>query len=310
MGGVIGELLSNLPTPAQMTISIPTQQTIYKILFNENECKQWLIEVGIISRTRTCNICEKTMNLNINRERYRHKCITLQKETSIWKNTFFSKTKLEPNQIINLLYLWLSGANHTFLRTVGGHSPNVITNFIKDANQMLANDLEEEFCIIGGENIIVELDETKLSKRKYNRGHRVEGIWVIGGVERTTERKMFVVPVENRNSNTISDIIERYVKPGSIIHTDCWRGYSYLSHSTEYSHRTVNHSIQFSIPGTNIHTNSIEGTWSAIKSKISKRYRCENGIGEHLQTFMWRRQNKENLWNGLIKALKDYEYIE
>jgi hypothetical protein len=30
------------------------------------------------------------------------------------------------------------------------------------------------------EGIIVEVDETKLGKRKYYRGHRVVKVWVIG----------------------------------------------------------------------------------------------------------------------------------
>lgn len=38
---------------------------------------------------------------------------------------------------------------------------------------------------IGGRNKIVELDESKIGKRKYNRGQKVEGAWVIGGIERS-----------------------------------------------------------------------------------------------------------------------------
>ena len=33
--------------------------------------------------------------------------------------------------------------------------------------------------------VIVEIDETKLGKCKYNRGHRVKGARVFGGVEQT-----------------------------------------------------------------------------------------------------------------------------
>ncbi len=38
--------------------------------------------------------------------------------------------------------------------------------------------------MIGGKNIVVEIDESKFGKRKYHRGHRVEGVWVLGMVER------------------------------------------------------------------------------------------------------------------------------
>jgi hypothetical protein len=38
---------------------------------------------------------------------------------------------------------------------------------------------------IGGRNENIEIDETKIAKRKYNRGHRVEGAWVIGRIQRS-----------------------------------------------------------------------------------------------------------------------------
>jgi hypothetical protein len=44
-----------------------------------------------------------------------------------------------------------------------------------------------EDAVIGGDNIVVEIDGSKLGKRKYHRGHRVEGVWVVGGIERTHE---------------------------------------------------------------------------------------------------------------------------
>lgn len=34
-----------------------------------------------------------------------------------------------------------------------------------------------------GQNVIVEIDESKFGQRKYNRGHRIEGIWIVEDVE-------------------------------------------------------------------------------------------------------------------------------
>jgi hypothetical protein len=33
------------------------------------------------------------------------------------------------------------------------------------------------------------MNKTKLVKRKYHHGHRVEGVWVVAGVEKTAEKK-------------------------------------------------------------------------------------------------------------------------
>ena len=49
---------------------------------------------------------------------------------------------------------------------------------------------------IGGPGKTVQIDESKVGKRKYHRGHRVEGQWVFGGIEEDT-RKCFLVPVED-----------------------------------------------------------------------------------------------------------------
>jgi len=130
---------------------------------------------------------------------------------------------------------------------------------------LVAASMDVEDGHIGGEGIIVEIDETKMGKRKYNRGHRVDGVWVVGGVERTPERRVFLVAVENRNAETMREVLARHIKERSIIYTDMWREYSWINDSDRYQHHTVNHSIHFRDLQTGGHTNTIEGTWSGLK---------------------------------------------
>ena len=49
--------------------------------------------------------------------------------------------------------------------------------------------VEEGDMMIGGPGIVVEIDESKFGKKKYHRGHPVEGVWDLGGVERTADRE-------------------------------------------------------------------------------------------------------------------------
>jgi len=125
-----------------------------------------------------------------------------------------------------LAYLWLACCSTSSIITLSGHSSKTVVNFIDNFRSLVTTSLDQDDTIIGGDGIIVEIDESKFGKRKYNRGRRVEGAWVIGGVERTDQRQAFLQVVERRDANTILNIIQRHVTQGSIIHTDvarlCW----------------------------------------------------------------------------------------
>ncbi|KCZ74820.1 hypothetical protein H311_04212, partial [Anncaliia algerae PRA109] len=135
--------------------------------------------------------------------------------------------------------------------------------------------IQSENIKIGGPGIMVQLDESKFGKRKYNRGHRVEGAWVFAGVEVTEERKCFAVIVEKRDSETLNDIILKHVIPGSIVITDGWKGYNLFKTDFNYVHHWVNHSISFK-NSDGFHTNTIEGTFNAMKMNIVPKYRNKN----------------------------------
>ena len=145
--------------------------------------------------------------------------------------------------------------------------------------------MNEIYSVIGGKGVIVEIDESKLGKKKYNRGHLVNGAWVIGGVEKSPERRMFLVSIDKRDRETLLPIILRHVLPCSIIRTDLWRAYSNLS-NFNYIYQTVNHNLHFTDPKTGINTNTIEGTWNGLKLQIKPRNRTKESITEHLLEFI------------------------
>ena len=90
------------------------------------------------------------MILNVEREFYRHQCLDRKREISMWKNTFFSRSKVPVNEAMNMIYLWLNGATHSTLLSVGGHSIQFITNLLHDLNQLLADNVEPTQVQIGG----------------------------------------------------------------------------------------------------------------------------------------------------------------
>jgi hypothetical protein len=103
--------------------------------------------------------------------------------------------------------------------------------------------------MIGGEGAVVEIDESKFGKRKlyslignlfaiiifrciicigkYERGYPRDGVWIFGGVERGTDR-CFLIPVKNRSAAVLIPEIQKYIRPGTTIISDCWKAYRRL----------------------------------------------------------------------------------
>jgi transposase-like protein len=188
------------------------------------------------------------------------------------------------------------------------HSSATIVDYYGFFRALVADSLNEEDWTIGGDEIIVEVDESKFGKRKHNRGSHREGAWVIGGIERTCGRKFFVEVVERRDGVTITDVLSRHILPGSIVHTDLWRGYCGIDDVLGVEHRTVNHSVAFIDHETGVHTNSIEGKWAALKRKITLRGRVSETLPDHLFEQIWRARNKDRLWEGFLSTLKEIHY--
>lgn len=84
-----------------------------------------------------------------------------------------------------------------------GISSTAATNWGSWCYKVVLNGVMSERVKLGGPGRTVEIDESKFGKRKYHRGHKVEGQWVFGGIERETGR-VFMVPVEDRYKANIA----------------------------------------------------------------------------------------------------------
>lgn len=125
-------------------------------------------------------------------------------------------------------------------------------------------------------------------------------------------------------------ILSNYIKEGSEIRTDCWKGYNGLARipGKGYRHETVNHAKEFKT-AAGVHTNTIEGkvlhmitilllyannwsydlgTWNGIKSIIKARHRTAPIMNYRLAEFIFRRKHAGDLWGGIIKALKEVSF--
>lgn len=286
---------------------VPPLDQIFPQVATTDLALQYLIDHGVIDLDQNCVLCQSGMTLRREKLRFRCRRYSCRNEQSVFMNTLFAggPRRLPCNDVLKMACMWLSGATYSVIMNQTGKASPTVTRWIRLFKRVVQLDLDDEDNMIGGEGIIVEVDESKFGKRKYNRGHRVEGVWVVGGVERTEARGLFAVTVRNRNAQTLKDVIEAHVLPGSIVYTDCWRGYRNEDLAEiGMGHDTVNHTYNFVDPVTGVHTNHMEGTWSALKwTAVPVRHRHLGEIDGDICKFIWKRKHQGNLWNAFLAAV-------
>jgi transposase-like protein len=133
---------------------------------------------------------------------------------------------------------------------------------------------------IGGENQIVECDETHVF-RKYNRGRLLAGEdrWIFGAFCRDTGETFFL-SVPDRRKETLWPLMASRIREGSIVITDSAAFYHGVKEVGFTSHFTINHSStngnrfvrQVLVPRLgkviDVHTNNIEVQWKLLKARI------------------------------------------
>ncbi|EPR78318.1 hypothetical protein SLOPH_1875 [Spraguea lophii 42_110] len=159
-------------------------------------------------------------------------------ETFLTGKPFFN-SKLDWDKIVSIIYNILVGAKKKNIKLLYNVNTRTIRKITKIIGKIVLK--YNKNIKLGGKRVIVEIDESKFGKRKYNRGHRVEGTWILGAVERTGKRKIVLQPVIKRNKEVINKFCEKHIIKDSIICTDCWKNYNDVHEN--YFHSTVNHSI-------------------------------------------------------------------
>lgn len=165
---------------------------------------------------------------------------------------------------------------------------------------------------IGGPGLEVEIDESLIAKRKYNRGHNVEQRWVFGAICRQTGHS-FLVLIPNKEANTLLPIIQDRIAPGSIIHSDGLRSYDNIRNlpvNPPFQHLVVIHEHNFVDPITGACTNRVECLWKNCKKTFKEMCGVHNSTLEsHLDEFMWRQihgRTPQDCLNNLLLHLSQW----
>ena len=154
---------------------IPPLLEIIQLIIDEKACIEFAIEHGLVYPQPLCARCRKSTYRDGRKWRYtNHHCGWSK---LIFKDSVFGNTRLPPQMVLLIGYLWLTECSNTFTQSITGCSSPTVTHLMELFRQLAADEVVENEGRIGGENVIVEIDESKFVKRKYHRGHLVEDAW-------------------------------------------------------------------------------------------------------------------------------------
>ena len=226
---------------------------------------------------------------------------------SVRHGTWYAESNLTLEEITKYSYMWSTlGLNEKQITSQLNISDNTNVDWASFCREVCGETMlreSESGKQIGGQDIVVEIDESKFAKRKYHRGHDLKLGWVFGGREKENGRNCFAVVVPDRSEATLLPIILKYIARGSIIYSDCWAAYNKLT-EYGYKHLTVNHSVNFKDPGTGCCTNGIEGDWQKMKygGSMPKFGIRQHMLQGYLDVYMWRRKNEgSDLYKQMMK---------
>ena len=163
--------------------------------------------------------------------------------SSIREGSWFQESNLTIEEVLRYTYWWSQGLDQWQIRRQLRINPNTAVDWDSFCGETCEVAMLEKSEKIGGVGKTVQTDESKIGKRKYHRGHRVDGQRVFGRREGES-RKCFMVPVVDRSEVTLIPIIQQWIEPGTLIVSDCWKSYTNLT-EYGYQHETVNHSKEF-----------------------------------------------------------------
>ena len=86
--------------------------------------------------------------------------------------------------------------------------PSVVSRILNYIRNIMPK-YYDSFDKIGSNDTIVKIYKSKFGKRKYNKDHKVDGVWVLGMVERTSERRMILIAVDNRTKETLTENVSK-----------------------------------------------------------------------------------------------------
>lgn len=215
-----------------------------------------LVSHGVLRDESLCAKCGSPLKLDRNTLKFRCQRMTVVAHKkrakcnwvrSVRDGTFLSGSHITPRAVVLIIatVLHILPPRQNFIVANIHVSTNTAVYWCYFTRQVFADHLHRSSEVLGGPDCFVELYDGKLGKRKRNLNvdRRIEWRCVFGGIERGS-RKAFFVPVSTLNAETLLDVLQRWVRPGSTIISDLWKAYNCMKQE-RFQHFAVKHSLNF-----------------------------------------------------------------
>ena len=114
-----------------------------------------------------------------------------QKDFTVCKGTWFERAKSSPAQILIITHCFALRQSYEVTQiecSLGDHrvSNSTICDWFSYCREICMISMDSKYWQrgkIGGPGHVVEIDECKIGRRKYHRGHVIEGSWILGMID-------------------------------------------------------------------------------------------------------------------------------
>ena len=175
------------------------------------------------------------------------------------------KSRISSSKQDRLLELFVAGSTARSVAALVGVNTKTAAYYFQRLRELLAQRAEQEAHEVFESE--VELDESYFGgTRKGKRGRGAAGKTIVFGIVKRNG-KVYTQVIKQASQDEILPIIQRKVKPDSVVYTDRWRGYNKLN-VAGFTHYRINHSKEFAKKKN--HINGIENFWNQAKRHMRK----------------------------------------
>lgn len=206
----------------------------------------------------------------------RMRCNKCHTTTGWLSGTPWAYSKLQPRAIYSIIFLFCQKVPMCTIAKIADVSDEGVKGIIEKVMQLIVAHNYLEFATTEvDDDQHVQVDETAVGARKYNRGARrrkngvvwVAGMVIVEKVEQCKVMKMIARVVETRKKEDLQPLINKVIKEDTTVVSDKWRAYIGINGN----HQTVNHSVEF-VNSEGWHTNACEGMWRCVKTEVKARW--------------------------------------